>query len=83
MEMKITGHMKDWKTQCEWIESSLLPLPGKQMNVRVCLMMYQKINVTNLRWHHDAIDFISMLSPITGKLTSIIVSHNNSHITIK
>lgn len=34
--------MKDWKTQCGWIESNLLPLPGKQIQVHVCLMVYQK-----------------------------------------
>lgn len=83
MQMKTKGHMKDWKTQCEWIESNLLPLPGKQMNAHICLMVYQKINFTYLRWHHDAIDFMSVLGPIIGKLASIIVSHNNFHITTK
>ena len=83
MQMKTTGHIKDWKTHYEWIESTLLPLPRKQMNAHVCLMVYQKINFTYLRWHHDAIDFMSMLGPIIGKLASIIVSHNNSNITTK
>lgn len=40
--MKTTGCMKDWKIKCGWIESNLLPLPGKQVKVQICLMVHPK-----------------------------------------